>query len=94
MLTLPPGNGEKAGTCRLRGIRTRSFPVQSEYLTPAEAGELLRLTEAQVFELTRARTQATHKNPLPVIYVGKHVRFSRTALTAWLNAGGSRGGQS
>lgn len=61
-----------------------------EILTPSEAAELLRLSESQLYELTRHRARSRHTRPIPVIYAGKHLRFARTALLEWANAGGSR----
>ena len=54
-------------------------------LTLEETAQLLRMKPASVYELTRARTRAKHKHPLPVIRIGSALRFSREAIEQWLD---------
>jgi len=53
-------------------------------LTLEETAELLKMKPASVYELTRARTRARHKYPLPVIRIGSALRFSKEDLDRWL----------
>lgn len=53
-------------------------------LTLEETAKLLRMKPASVYELTRARTRAKHKHPLPVIRIGSALRFSKEDLEQWL----------
>jgi excisionase family DNA binding protein len=55
--------------------------AQPDVLTPAQAAELLQVSEDEVVELAEAGT-------LPGRRIGERWRFSRPALIAWL-AGGS-----
>jgi hypothetical protein len=48
-----------------------------DMLTPQELAELLRVPESWVFEQTRKRARSRNHNPLPMIRLGKYVRFSR-----------------
>jgi excisionase family DNA binding protein len=54
---------------------------QDQLLTARETAELLRVSLARLYEL--ARTGA-----LPVVRVGRQVRFSSLSLTLWIAAGG------
>ena len=51
-----------------------------DVLTPAQAAELLQVTEAEVLELAQ-------NGALPGRRIGAHWRFSRPALIAWLAGG-------
>ncbi len=51
-----------------------------DVLTPAQAAELLQVTEAEVLELAGS-------GALPGRRIGEHWRFSRPALIAWLAGG-------
>jgi excisionase family DNA binding protein len=51
-----------------------------DVLTPAQAAELLQVSEEEVVELAEAGT-------LPGRRIGEHWRFSRPALIAWLAGG-------
>jgi excisionase family DNA binding protein len=51
-----------------------------DVLTPAQAAELLQVTEDEVLELAKA-------GALPGRQIGEHWRFSRPALIAWLAGG-------
>jgi len=59
---------------------------QHDILTPAEAAKLLRLSESQLHELCRSRTRVAHgSRAIPRLYIGRHLRFQRTALLDWIN---------
>ena len=60
--------------------------VDHEILTPEDAAELLRLSPAQIYELSRNRSRSRHAHPIPVCRVGKRLRFRRSALLTWLSA--------
>jgi hypothetical protein len=53
-------------------------------LTPAELAARLAVKESWVREKTRQRARVRDKDPLPVIPLGKYVRFSWPAVEAWL----------
>jgi excisionase family DNA binding protein len=53
-------------------------------LTIEETAKLLRMKPGSVYELTRARTRAKHKHPLPVIRIGSALRFCKEDLEQWL----------
>ena len=52
--------------------------IESEYLTPPEVAQMLRVSEATVYRW--ALSDAT----MPVTRAGRTVRFRRTALERWL----------
>jgi excisionase family DNA binding protein len=54
----------------------------SEILTPEEVAELLRVSSSWVHEKTRRRA----KNPLPVLRVGRYIRFRRSDVISWLDS--------
>jgi excisionase family DNA binding protein len=53
-------------------------------LTPAELAARLRVAESWVREKTRERARLRDRDPLPVVRLGKYVRFSWAAVEAWL----------
>jgi excisionase family DNA binding protein len=54
-------------------------------LTLEQAGKLLGLSKQQVYELCRTRTGIRHEHPIPVIRVGKCLRFRVSSLNEWVN---------
>jgi hypothetical protein len=61
--------------------------MQDEILTMAEAAEILKLTERQVYELTRRRSQERMDCPFPVFAIHcKALRVRKSDLTAWIDA--------
>lgn len=58
-------------------------------LTADDVAELLSIPRSSVYEYTRRQ-----HNPLPSIPVGRHRRFNRSALEAWLTACQSAGPRS
>lgn len=59
-----------------------SAPVidPSQILTLKEVAERLKVSERFIYEKTRRRSQ----NPLPVIRMGRYLRFDWTSVSAWL----------
>jgi hypothetical protein len=53
-------------------------------LTPAELAARLRVNESWIREKTRERARVRDSDPLPVVRLGKYVRFSWPAVEAWL----------
>ena len=56
----------------------------SVLLTPAELAERLAVPQSWVREKTRERARIRDKDPLPIVRLGKYVRFSWPAVEAWL----------
>ncbi len=50
-------------------------------VTVAELAEFLQVPETWIYERTA-------KNTIPVVRVGRYVRFSKGQVIAWLSAGG------
>jgi hypothetical protein len=53
-------------------------------LTPAELAARLAVPQSWVREKTRERARIRDNDPLPVVRLGKYVRFSWPAVEAWL----------
>ncbi len=62
---------------------TNAFDAQ-DILTPQELADWLKVPESWVFEQTRKRAKLRNRNPLPVIRLGKYVRFSREQVSQWM----------
>jgi hypothetical protein len=59
--------------------------MQDEILTMAEAADILKMTEQQVFELTRRRSQERHDLPFPAFNLhAKAKRVRKSDLLAWI----------
>lgn len=68
----------------------KSHPtVDSVLLTPAELAGRLAVSESWIREKTRERARVRDEDPLPVIRLGKYVRFSWPAVQEWLARQGS-----
>jgi predicted DNA-binding transcriptional regulator AlpA len=52
----------------------------SQILTLAELAQRLKVSERWVYEKSRKRCQ----NPLPVIRIGRYLRFDWMSVSAWL----------
>jgi predicted DNA-binding transcriptional regulator AlpA len=50
-----------------------------------QAGALLGLDKSQVYELCRSRSRARQEHPIPVVKVGKVLRFRASSLNEWIN---------
>jgi excisionase family DNA binding protein len=57
-------------------------PLSAEILTPKDVAKILHVTPDWVREKCRARAS----NPLPVLRLGKYIRFRRTDVLAWLDS--------
>jgi excisionase family DNA binding protein len=55
-----------------------------ELLTVEQLADWLKLKPRTVRELVRERSRTNQLVPIPVIRVGRNVRFSRSAITEWL----------
>jgi len=55
-----------------------------EILTVDELASLLKMNRRQIYSMTESRTRARQKHPLPILRVNGNLRFSRTAVEAWL----------
>ena len=60
--------------------------MSGELLTVAEVAKLLRLSESQIYELTRPRTRSgdVRERPLPVLRIGSALRFSTEDIDHYL----------
>ena len=54
-------------------------PLSEPLLTAAEVARLLGVPRSSIYEYARRL-----RDPLPSIGIGRHRRFSRAALEAWL----------
>jgi excisionase family DNA binding protein len=66
-------------------VTTASHEPLSEILTPEEVATILRVKPSWVHEKTRSRT----RNPLPVLRIGRYIRFRRADVNAWLDRMGA-----
>ena len=51
-----------------------------DILTPEQLAERLQVAPSWIYEKSRRRS----RNPLPVFRIGRYLRFSWTAVCAWL----------
>ena len=56
--------------------------IPEEILTPDQLAQRLQVSRAWVFEKTRQR----QRNPIPCMRIGKYLRFSWPAVSAWLES--------
>jgi excisionase family DNA binding protein len=76
---------EKLGTAR------SSIQIEPEdILTAEEVAAWLKVPKSWVFEQTRKRAKLRCRNPLPVIRLGKYVRFSREQVSQWMAGNGPK----
>ena len=62
-------------------VAVRSNPIDpSQILTLEEVAERLKVSERWVYEKSRRRCQ----NPLPVIRIGRYLRFNWLEVSEWL----------
>jgi len=60
--------------------------MDDQILTMAQAAEILQMTERQVYELTRRRSQERMDYPFPVFAIhSKALRVRRSDLMAWIS---------
>ena len=66
--------------------------MDDQILTMAEAAEILKMTERQVYELTRRRSQERQEIPFPCFSIhSKALRVRRSDLMAWIETLANRG---
>jgi hypothetical protein len=70
-------------------VNTGSTLRPEDILTPAELAKRLRVPLSWVYEKSRARGRFGDV-PLPVLRVGKYLRFDWRAVTEWLRNGGGK----
>jgi hypothetical protein len=58
--------------------------VSGVLLTPAELATRLSVPQSWIREKTRERARLRDSDPLPVVRLGKYVRFSWPAVQAWV----------
>jgi excisionase family DNA binding protein len=56
----------------------------AELITIPQLAERLQVSERKVYELTRERNRRTQKHPLPLIRIGRCVRFSSDQIEQWI----------
>ena len=66
-------------------VRSKTFDAKvaidpSQILTLSEVAERLKVSNRWVYEKTRRRSQ----DPLPVIRIGRYLRFNWIDVSAWL----------
>lgn len=69
---------------KLPAIEQPQTPAPGVLLTPAELAARLAVPQTWVREKTRERARQRDRDPLPVVRLGKYVRFSWPAVEAWL----------
>jgi predicted DNA-binding transcriptional regulator AlpA len=52
----------------------------------SQLAEFLGISKYAVFNLTRQRTRANGDLPIPVIRIGRSLKFRRSSVEAWLAA--------
>jgi predicted DNA-binding transcriptional regulator AlpA len=55
-----------------------------EILNVDQLSVFLGMSRGQIYSMTSSRTRAKQEHPLPVIRINGNLRFSRTAVEAWL----------
>ena len=56
-----------------------------EILTVSELASLLKMTESQIFTMTRARGRQRMSHPLPVLRLNGNLRFRLSDVLQWLD---------
>jgi excisionase family DNA binding protein len=73
--------GHKTNVLPFRPTHVLIAPIDPiQILTLAEVAERLKVSERWVYEKTRGRCH----NPLPVIRIGRYLRFDWTDVSSWL----------
>ena len=71
-------------------IQRKSSPVLEKtvfeplLLSLAQAAELLGITPANLYELTRSRSRVRQAHPIPFCRLGKRIAFRRESLEQWI----------
>lgn len=58
----------------------------SDILVPSELADRLKVSERWIYEKSRRR----NLNPLPVLRLGRYLRFNWIAVSAWMQNGGGK----
>jgi predicted DNA-binding transcriptional regulator AlpA len=58
--------------------------VGEEILTVDALAEFLSMSRRQIYSMTETRTRAKQQHPLPVLRINGNLRFSKSAVEAWL----------
>ena len=69
---------------KLLAMEQPRTPASGVLLTPAELAARLAVPQSWIREKTRERARQRDDDPLPVVRLGKYVRFSWPAVEAWL----------
>jgi predicted DNA-binding transcriptional regulator AlpA len=56
----------------------------TELLTLSDLAKLLKLSKTSAYNLTRARTRARMRSPIPMLRINGHSRFLSSDVEAWL----------
>jgi hypothetical protein len=74
-----------------QNAKTITLPIEharatgpAALLTPAELAARLSVRPSWIKEKTRRRARVREADPLPVVRLGKYVRFDWAAVQAWL----------
>jgi excisionase family DNA binding protein len=59
--------------------------VDEQPLTVEQLSSWLQVKPSTVYEWTRSRSTGKHSKPLPVVKVGRQLRFSKKDVIEWLN---------
>jgi len=57
----------------------------NDLLTVEELATWLKVSERSIREMCRDRSRKNQKKPIPIVRIGRAVRFSRESITAWLH---------
>jgi excisionase family DNA binding protein len=77
-------NRERERVHQIAQVVEQPAVVDSVLLTPEELAVRLAVPPSWVREKTRERARIRDRDPLPVVRLGKYVRFSWPAVQAWL----------
>jgi hypothetical protein len=64
--------------------KSQPVPPVGALLTPQQLAEKLAVPASWIREKTRRRARVRDSDPLPVVRLGKYVRFRWTEVEAWL----------
>lgn len=56
----------------------------ADILTISQLAKRLRISARKVYELTRERNRKNQKHPLPLVRIGRCVRFREAAINDWI----------
>lgn len=73
-----------AESVHLAVVEQSRAPSSGMLLTPADLAARLAVPQSWIREKTRDRARVRDKDPLPVVRLGKYVRFDWRAIEKWL----------